>query len=521
MDRKYNMISQPINMDIKLYPHQLTNVYSMEKLEYEKNIELDNNENIYTNIGINANIPGSGKTLSMVTLLLRDKMPWDLEMKYLREVSTIYCNNFIKKINRIYYTKINCSVVLCGNTSIHQWENDLKYTNLNFHKINCKSSLENIDMNNLDVILLTPLFFNEFIFTYQRIAWKRFIYDDPEKCKVKSMKSINFGFMWIISSEPYMLTEKYKCFKKNFMNSIFKDKYFNHILKYIIIKDDINFIKKSFIIPEINNIYYSCYSPIYSLVKDIVDKNISKMIEEGNIKGVINSLGGKETDNIIDLLKEKKIQDIKENNIEKEIINEINLIENKFQDIFKETCSICYNKKTKPVLEPNCQNIFCGSCLLLWLQTKPTCPLCRQHVDNKNLIYINTENKNYNENKLPTREEKIIDIINKKTDNKYIIFSDWDESFNNIRFLLKDNLMNFVEIKGSSINRAKKLEKFKKGDINILFLNSNTDDSGINLQETTDLILYHSMNDDIKSQIINKINRIGRSNPLKIHHLLV
>ena len=43
-----------------------------------------------------------------------------------------------------------------------------------------------------------------------------------------------------------------------------------------------------------------------------------------------------------------------------------------------------------------------------------------------------------------------------------------------------------------------------------LCLNYINNGAGINLQEATDIILYHEMNEDLSTQIIGRANRIGR-----------
>ena len=68
--------------------------------------------------------------------------------------------------------------------------------------------------------------------------------------------------------------------------------------------------------------------------------------------------------------------------------------------------------------------------------------------------------------------------------------------------------------------RTRNIERFRNAEVNVVFLNSRTDSSGINMQETTDIILYHTMNDTTTKQIIGRANRIGRKLPLVVHHLV-
>jgi SNF2 family DNA or RNA helicase len=289
--------------------------------------------------------------------------------------------------------------------------------------------------------------------------------------------------------------------------------------------------------------YHDCYVPSFRAVNGIVSDRISKMIDAGNISGAIEALGGKHTDNIVELVKKNKLIELEAirskiniwtlrgdeekktewTNREKVVTNHIEELDKRFSEVLDDNCTICFSKLDKPVMEPSCQNIFCGGCILTWLNTKGTCPLCRKAINRSELVYIDKDKqyvKPVEEQKNKTKEQTIIHLIQENKDGRFIVFSDWDESFNAIREVLKANKIDFVEIKGSITTRTKKIEKFRNGEVNVVFLNSKTDSSGINMQETTDIILYHAMNEGTTKQIIGRANRIGRKIPLKVHHLV-
>ena len=206
----------------------------------------------------------------------------------------------------------------------------------------------------------------------------------------------------------------------------------------------------------------------------------------------------------------------------KRINEQINDIEDKFKNILNEPCSICLEKLEKPLMEPNCQNIFCGACIFKWIENKNSCPLCRTIVDISKLVYIQDEKLDISESKqekLMTKSEKIIDIIQKKPNGRFLIFSEEQESFNIISNSLIDHDILFVEIKGHVKTIEKNLDYYRSGIIKVLFLNSNTSAAGINLQGTTDIILYHQMSTNNENQIIGRANRIGRDIDLDVHHL--
>ena len=266
------------------------------------------------------------------------------------------------------------------------------------------------------------------------------------------------------------------------------------------------------------------------------------MISAGNIAGAIISLGGGTTKNIAELVKQKKLSEIEEFNSRIKIltirnkINKVDLLQkkvdvlnsqikeldNRYTQMLAGDCNICLEPISNPIMESNCQNIFCGICLLKWLENKTTCPLCREHIHTDQLIYIGEcKVNNAPHTVVKQLETKINTIVNllKSKEGKFIIFSEWDQTFIPIRNVLLTNNIEFIELKGGVKERQTNLENFKAGKIKVIFLNSQYNGCGINIQEATDIIVYHEMNTSTLNQIIGRANRIGRTEPLSVHHL--
>jgi len=183
-------------------------------------------------------------------------------------------------------------------------------------------------------------------------------------------------------------------------------------------------------------------------------------------------------------------------------------------------CFICYDTLEYPVLEPNCQNLFCTKCLIKWLQQNNTCPLCRTDINMSNLIYITDDEsvKDTAEYKM-TKVEKVIDIILKNPEGKFLIFSEYDNTFYPMCEALSRHNLLYVQVKGNIKTRERNLEMFKTGNVPVIFLNSNYNGSGINLTEATDIILCHKMNENTEQQILGRALRIGRTELLNVHYL--
>lgn len=541
-----NMVQQPKKLSITLFPHQLACIYNMEKLETNEPIITDEYTK-QTKIGINGDATGYGKTLSMIGLIIRDKMEWDLDLPYVEEIITTEANGLIR--TRIFkrYDKLPCTLILVSQSIIGQWEKELDKTELKYTSIISKKYLDNLNINDYDVILTIPTMYNKLILDYKNYVWKRFIFDEPGHLRVASMKQIKAGFYWFVTATPNSIVFYHKdC--KGFMKDILSpcwfdfNKHFNDIL----IQNDPEFVKESFSLPVINNYYYDCLQPVFNTISDFVSDNIKSMIEANDIVGAISVLGGGKSSNIIELIKDKKTKEINDinnklifygnrNDQEKiefytdkkeHILKQLEEIDKRFNDMINGTCYICYENITEPVMEYNCQTILCGKCLLKWLQCNKSCPLCRHNIDSKSLIYI--DNKSHqsekcldkiNEPRILTKNEQIIDIINKNKNGSFLIFSNYDNSFKSICNVLDENNIQFAQIKGNIKTRERNINLFKTKAIPVIFLNSNYNSAGINLQEATDIIIYHNMSDSTKNQIIGRAQRIGRKLPLNVHHL--
>ena len=540
------VISQPKDLKVNLYRHQLASIYEMEKRENQLFVTAGPTH-IETNIGVNADITGYGKTLSMVTLMMRDKMEWNLNTPYSFTHTVSLVGGRIKKTTTETYEKLDTTLILVSQSIINQWYEEILKTQLSVKMVASKKSIENVIIDNYDVILVTPTMYNGLVFKYSQYAWKRFIFDEPGHLKVPGMRKIFAGFIWLVTATPDSIIYKHRKCRSSFMTDIINCagwSTFSEYFGYLIVKNDEDFIKYSFSMPPTEHIYHQCYNPMYKAVRGFVTPRITEMISAGNISGAIEALGGDKTQNIVELVKQKKQEELEEldtrikilairnkkEQIEKlevevkRVKEQIKELDNRFNQILSNPCNICLDKITNPVMEPNCQNVFCGKCLLTWLENNNTCPLCRANVERNKLIYIGNEKfkkVEKKEDKKLTKIDTIIKILKKYPEKQFIVFSAWDQTFIPIRNTLENNDIDYIEVKGAMETRRKNIEKYKSGKTRVIFLNSKFNGTGINLQESSGIIVYHDMNDETLAQIIGRANRLGRKEPLEVHHLQI
>lgn len=540
------VITQPKEIKVNLYRHQLASVYEMEKREAEKFV-TDGDMHIETNIGVNADKTGYGKTLSMITLIFRDKMTWDINTMYNFTNTVSLVGGRIKKTTTVTYEKIDTTLVLASQSIIHQWYDEIIKTPLAVKMLTSRKSIETTMIENYDVVLVTPTMYNRLVSKYSGVAWKRFIFDEPGHMKVPGMRKIVAGFMWLVTANPDAIIAKHRKCSSSFMCDIIGSvgwQTFSQYFSYLMVKNDDNFIQFSFSMPPTEHYYHKCYNPMYKAVKGFVTNRITEMISAGNISGAIKALGGGETRNIVELIRQKKEDELEEllsririlsirnkiKQIEKleekvqRLRSQIKELDQRYKEILSGSCNICLDKITDPVMEPGCQNIFCGKCLLTWLESKNSCPLCRKNVDKTELIYIGEQSENktqVQEEKPLTKIDAIVHILQSNPDKQFIVFSAWDQSFDPIRNVLTNNDIDFIEVKGAVNTRKKNIDKYKSGQIRVIFLNSKFNGTGINLQESDGIIVYHQMNNSTLNQIIGRANRLGRTEPLEVHHLQI
>lgn len=541
---EYPQVEQPKEYRRNLLPHQLTSVFRMENFEKNKGTHLDGVYEIDTDIGIQADITGYGKTSSMLALVIRDEMEWCMTTPYIKEEVHSSVRG-LRVRRKTSHQRINCTLIVCSQSIVSQWQKEISLTDLKYYTCKSRKTIEMCDVNLYDIIICTPTMYNRLISKEKGKAWKRFIYDEPGPCHIASMKYIVTGFTWFVTATPDILRWRYNGKCSHYCASLCFGLLENTFFKALQIKNDDEYVKQSWVMPPVENIYHECWQQVCTTIRGLVPLSVEKMIEAGNIRGAISMMGGTETESIVDLIRSRFQEDLNEaehkilrytrrNDIsqvdvwkarKKRIADNIKSLNQRFINALNGDCNICLHKLQRPILLPCCQNLFCGNCILKWLQQKGTCPICRNHqIDPSQLTYIISPSEG--DKHLPARGKTKVDIILNIAKDKHkriIIFSEEDASFHTIQKHLESESEEIIcsEIRGRIKTREKIISLFKQGKIRILFLNSRNNGAGIDLQECTDIVLYHKMSPDIHTQILGRANRIGRKNNLRVHHLTV
>ena len=80
--------------------------------------------------------------------------------------------------------------------------------------------------------------------------------------------------------------------------------------------------------------------------------------------------------------------------------------------------------------------------------------------------------------------------------------------------------INYSDLKGNKHRINNTINDYKNGFIKVLLVNIYNYGSGLNLECSTDIIMFHKFDKLIESQVIGRAQRSGRTEPLNIHYLL-
>ena len=598
LDETSKTIEQPLNIKIKLKPHQRTLLKNC--IEFENNRiklkdypkicnkypQLQDNDYIKTHIGILGDKVGSGKSYVILSLIICNK-----NINY-SQIETFGFNKIFLNIStQIESYKTNLLVI--PHNLFFQWSDYIKNISddIIYKLIKHKKHLDEFikdakRLNNYDLILITDFHYKQIsnIINLNNIKINRVIFDEIDSLKIPNNKNIPCKFYWFLTASYgnllYPIGNEYyddridKVIKKAngltnkgyirdlFINITYKRyKRFAHIL---VLKNNDNYIDKSYNIPEPNQYIIECKDPIETkLLNGIVDKNIINCLNADNTKGAIalfNPKQKKTKENIINIVIEKYISDISNINVQIEATNQLiydnndvnrNLhereirvnklvekkknYENKIADIKTrilntKICCICYDETIEnKSLVKCCSNTFCFECINFWLAKNNSCPLCKETLNHKDLFLIQDnvieqENIVINDD-MPNKEFdklKNLEILlkNSNKDSKFLLFSSSDFSFERITEILNNLNIQYSDLKGNKHRIQNIINDYKEGFIKVLLVNIYNYGSGLNLECSTDIIMFHKFDKLIESQVIGRAQRCGRNAPLNIHYLL-
>ncbi len=365
-----------------------------------------------------------------------------------------------------------------------------------------------------------------------------------------------FKFLWLITGTPTGLFYG----DRPFISKLFKYNCDIGIEKSFIFKNDEKFIEQSIVLPHPKRLKIKCITPSeLRIIKDVIPTHVLQMINAGNSDQAIKELNCNvdTNENIIQVITKKFIESIDNKKIELEaelkktyppsaqmehekkislIQNQIKKLEEKINDIKKkiyemndEFCPVCMGEISNPAIVNCCNTCYCFECLAVSLGELKTskCPKCSHHLKSEDINIISSESKNQEKpiDKLKKYDLKdkmdvLIDLINGKPNGSFMVFANYAETFNKIRTKLEEINIPYHILKGQASVVKNFIEDFKEKKVRVLMLNAEFFGAGMNLQMTTDLVMFHRFKPEMEEQIIGRAQRLGRKEALNVYYLL-
>jgi hypothetical protein len=516
-----------------------------------KNMDFE----IESNYGILADKVGSGKTYMIMGLICYCQTPKERD-KIIS--SSIY--SVMKYKDPIVPIKTN--LIIVPHNLATQWKQAFKYSSLKTFTVMKRAEIDHLLYNNLenlgdsenlddskfiysyDCVIVSSTMFDLFYERFNEIKWSRIIIDEIVSIKLPIDIEFKCNFMWFITATPTGIRHVRRSYIRTLVSHIP-----DYTINNIIVKNNDEFVDTSMNLPNINQIIIKCLTPKeLNIVKGYVNEDIMSMLNAGNVSEAIVKLNCniETSDNILEVITKKIKKDMhnlkvdseyyekkdmdeeKRNELLKKISSRMTLLEDKCKALeqrikaFKEeNCPICFDTYETPMLINCCNNLCCLTCLARLTK----CPFCRQQLDISKCVSIddNKQEKKKEENKEPvlcSKIDNLITIIKKKPNAKFLVFSNYDKTFDNVMLKLTENNIKYGRLVGSGIVINNIIKKFDNGDIKVLMLNATNYGSGLNLQMATDIIIYHELNLELETQVIGRAQRLGRLEPLNIYYLL-
>jgi SNF2 family DNA or RNA helicase len=435
-----------------------------------------------------------------------------------------------------------------------------------------------------DLVIVTSTLYNKFVVLFNELNVKlqRVIYDEVDNLNIPGCKAIDTNFTWFVTasygnviypkgfSRLERSVNKYVWYAyglrhSGYIKNILMDLYCNlpqSWIKTLVVKNTEAFVEKSLLLPEMNTHYIKCKTPYtINVLNGLVDRNIMNHLNADDIQGAltyVNPSNKTSQDNIIARVIDKykrqaeninltihttqqmnyDIEDERQAELSRlqrnydNIIQKINMITERIKN--NDMCTICYDATINKTITQCCQNSFCFKCINMWLTQKKTCPMCKVGLDISKL-YVVQDGVDYIEETIDEEEEVDMTKPNHKNDKfenlelilnnlneeaKVLIFSAYENSFENIIPVLLKLRISYDYLKGNGNQINAILNRYKNGNVKVLLINTKNYGSGLNLENTTDMVLFHKFDTEIEKQVIGRAQRFGRKDPLNVHFLM-
>lgn len=534
---------------------------------------MDHTKGLITSIGIIGDMVGSGKSYVILSIILDPAKFASVQCTY-----KAFADNHVFVVTKTVRKYVKTSVIVIPHNLCKQWVAYLESfcPSLSYFIVNKNKGIAQTDWDQIDVVIVTCTMYNNFAMLHSEVIFARVFYDEADSINLPSCKKLQARFYWFVTASfrnlinPYGLYQKIplqngviktveqcKGLKNNgYIKDLFYTIYQNpSLVKYLVVKNNDDFVCKSMSLPILTPEIVECKTPItINVLSNIVDREVIRCLNANNIRRAIKCIHPSQRaseDNIIELCLDTLKKSLKNNKLEIDFTHVLEYddeesrqtelarlektkrdIESKISSITQRLreateCPICQDPFIGRTVVNCCSNSYCFKCLSTWLANTHACPLCKGEMTIKDVFVVESEQ----DCRPPSpcghivhrNNHKVTNLVNIiKTDplKKTLVFSMHDETFESVRIALSEASISFSYLKGSSSTITSIIDMFNTGKTSVLLINPTFFGSGLNLENTTDIIMFHKLGSEMEKQVVGRANRFGRKESLKVWYLL-
>ena len=546
-----------------LYAHQKAAVNRMVNLETRGEVALGaagaagahDGETMESRVGFYTDPPGSGKTRGIIGLVLRTANDERVARPSLKCDFTIREFVRVSRVGLLPTERLaRTTVVLVSGSLVAQWERELKRSSTvaaSLVVVRRVADAESIatrfeEQQDPLVVLACSRRYDVVAakLAQARVVVRRMVVDEARRLDGSFGHIIQRDFLWLVSAAPTD-AEAYdvvSCHSRCFWSGLrgLARPYFEELT---VRTPDAALLYAC----AVTFRHYECAldSRVASAVRDLVPAAVRERLEANDMQAALAHLGG--GSDLMTVVRRRAELDLEQARIdirriehavamfptrqslvdqmatlrakEARIIRDIAVAEDRFRDALQSQCAICHDDMTRPVLLTCCQNLYCAECILSWIHIRGRCPSCRS--DNLRVEPINDgagEATDLPAQRARTKAQILIDIVN-EAQGGVIVYSAHVDGLATAHTALAEAGITVGFIKGMSSTRDKRIAEFTTGQVKVLLLDAQINCAGLDLLSLTDVVLYHDMPADMKTQIIGRGRRINRTTPMTAHCL--
>lgn len=427
---------------------------------------------------------GSGKTRMMVRTVFQLS----------KNKNRYYRNKRVVLDNKEIYnekTKINGKIIITVPVSvIPQWIAEMNLWNLKYFVISTPKELKNFsDIH--DIYLISELRMNEILKTMLDFIKDAHLFvDEIDTIRVPKlpMYRCDFTSMTVCSANTWIRSY----YDKNLLHEISQKEVDDKIKLPDIIESKISF---------------NMGLTLKKLIPYVLD-SVKTKIENGDFKSLFDEY--KVSRNRIDLLIKSFISENESK------IKEHKALPSHFQSKSFLMKMEYWNKELSIILEKDWNSPIselwnCNKCFAIidrdLLNGFGECLSCSSSLNSNSRIGV---------------LDQILDSIDIRPgrSKKVLIYCSSNSLVSELQKHIEKTNIWTIGLQGSVTQRAKTIDKYKKAEEDIfLVCNSIENSAGIHLPETTDIIIYHKLEDKYDTQIIGRGQRLGRFDSMYLHRI--